>query len=431
MITYKKSKQVLLAAMIMGIFSAQTAWAAPVELTLNSAISMALATNPTIKMSEADRMVAKAQKDEAKSSQWITVGIEHNYSRGGTYDIRNNYDVREGHSNGVKIGLPIYTGGKISGMIEQAVKGYEYAQYGESASYQNVKLVATTGYYDVLKTSNLVTLAKESVNRLEEHLKNVQAQYEVGVVAKVDVLRSEVELADAQQTLIKAENAYNLAMASLNNVIGLPLSTELSISDALAYNAYDNTLDNCLTFAMANRPEIYQAKASVEAANAGVQVANAGYMPQVTAGASNGWKDSAWPGFENKEWGVSVVASMNVFDSGVTAARVQQARGNRYKAEEAYRQTTDNVQLDVRNSYLNLKEAEKRISTSYVAVAKAEEDYHIAQVRYQAGVGTNTDVIDAQVALTQAKTNYVQALYDYNTSNATLERAMGIPVLVG
>ncbi|MEG1160133.1 MAG: TolC family protein, partial [Acidaminococcaceae bacterium] len=108
-----------------------------------------------------------------------------------------------------------------------------------------------------------------------------------------------------------------------------------------------------------------------------------------------------------------------------------QARGNRYKAEEAYRQTTDNVQLDVRNSYLNLKEAEKRISTSYVAVAKAEEDYHIAQVRYQAGVGTNTDVIDAQVALTQAKTNYVQALYDYNTSNATLERAMGIPVLVG
>ena len=99
-------------------------------------------------------------------------------------------------------------------------------------------------------------------------------------------------------------------------------------------------------------------------------------------------------------------------------------------AEETYRDTVNSVELEVRSNYLGLREAEKRISTTQVAVAKAEEDFHIAQVRYMAGVGTNLDVIDAQVALTEAKTNFVNALYDYNTSKIALETSMGVPVAV-
>ena len=151
-------------------------------------------------------------------------------------------------------------------------------------------------------------------------------------------------------------------------------------------------------------------------------------MPQVAASATNSWTAHSWPGDENENWGVGLNVSLNVFDSGVTAAKVRSADANLVKAEETYRQTRDAVQLDVRSSYLNLREAEKRIGTAKVAVDKAEEDYHIAQVRYQAGVGTNLDVMDAQVALTAAKNNYIQALYDYNTSGAELEKAMGVPV---
>ena len=117
---------------------------------------------------------------------------------------------------------------------------------------------------------------------------------------------------------------------------------------------------------------------------------------------------------------------MNVFDSGVTKSNVAAAKANLMTAKESYRQDADAVQLDVRNCYFNLREAEKRISTTQVAVAKAEEDYHIAQVRYEAGVGTNTDVLDAQVALTRARNNFNTALYDYNTSRSALQTAMGI-----
>ena len=431
MFKYKKSRQILVTAIVLGLMSAQTAFAAAVEINLDKAIEMALKTNPTVKISEADSSVAKAQKDEAKASRWLSIDYTHKTARGGYYDpdpSSSQYAPRNSHTNGFTASIPLYTGGKLSGTIEQAVQNYKSSEYGVDESYQAVKLSATNGYYAVLQAIDTVKLSKDSVERLSAHLQNVQAQYDVGVVAKVDVLRSQVELADAEQTLIKAQNAYDLAVADLNNIIGLPHGTDLKVTESLQYNKYDNPMENCINFALANRPELFQAEAGIEAAKAAVKVAKSGYMPQVAASASNDWSSTSWPGDDNQNWGVGVSVSMNVFDSGVTAAKVNASEASLYKAEETYRQTKDSVQLDVRNNYLILREAEKRIATSKVAVDSAEEDYRISQLRYQAGVGTNIDVMDAQVALTQAKNNYVQALYDYNTSSAALAKAMGVPV---
>ena len=431
MFKYKKSRQILVTAIVLGLMSAQTAFAAAVEINLDKAIEMALKTNPTVKISEAESSVALAQKDEAKASRWLSIDYTHKTARGGYYDpdpSSSQYAPRNSHTNGFTASIPLYTGGKLSGTIEQAVQNYKSSEYGVDESYQAVKLSATNGYYAVLQAIDTVKLSKDSVERLSAHLQNVQAQYDVGVVAKVDVLRSQVELADAEQTLIKAQNAYDLAVADLNNIIGLPHGTDLKVTESLQYNKYDNPMENCINFALANRPELFQAEAGIEAAKAAVKVAKSGYMPQVAASASNDWSSTSWPGDDNQNWDVGVSVSMNVFDSGVTAAKVNASEASLYKAEETYRQTKDSVQLDVRNNYLSLREAEKRIATSKVAVDSAEEDYRISQLRYQAGVGTNIDVMDAQVALTQAKNNYVQALYDYNTSSAALAKAMGVPV---
>lgn len=428
MLKYKKSRQVLITAIVLGLMSAQTAFAAAVEINLDKAIEMALQTNPTVKISEAESSAAKAQKDEAKASRWLSIDYTHKTARGGYYDSADGAAPHNTHSNGFDASIPLYTGGKLSGTIEQAVQNYKSSEYGVDESYQAVKLSATNGYYSVLEAIDTVKLSKESVERLSAHLQNVQAQYDVGVVARVDVLRSQVELADAEQTLIKAQNAYDLAVADLNNIIGMPHGTELKVTESLQYNKYDNPMENCINFALANRPELFQAEAGIEAAKASVKVAKSGYMPQVAASASNDWSSANWPGDDGENWGVGISVSMNVFDSGVTAAKVRAAEANLYKAEETYRQTKDSVQLDVRNSYLSLREAEKRIATSKVAVESAQEDYRISQLRYQAGVGTNIDVMDSQVALTQAQNNYVQALYDYNTSSASLAKAMGVPV---
>ena len=242
------------------------------------------------------------------------------------------------------------------------------------------------------------------------------------------MLRSQVELANAKQTLIQAENSYQVAEANMNKIVGLPMDTNLKLDNLLVYNAYDKNMDDCLAYAAEHRPELMQAKYNVDAAKGALMVARSGHMPQIAAQASQNWKSNSWPGDDNDNWAVGVSVEMNVFDTGVTLSKIHGAEADLKKAQETYRDTVDSVNLDVRSNYLGLREAEKRISTTKLAVEQADEDYRIAQLRYMSGVGTNTDVLDAQVALTQAKTNYTQALYDYNTSKTALETSIGVPM---
>ena len=158
-------------------------------------------------------------------------------------------------------------------------------------------------------------------------------------------------------------------------------------------------------------------------------MAQAGQLPQVALAASDYSDDKKAFGNDlGDKWSVGVTANWNLFDSNVTKAQIRQAEAANRKAKETASQKKDGIQLEVRQAYLTMIAAEKNIQTTKVAVDQAQEDYKIAQVRYSAGVGTNIDVIDAQVALTSAQTNYIQSLYDYNTSKASLDRAMGIPV---
>ena len=442
MSTHKLSKRLLVLSAALTMALAQSAFAGEtVQLNLDDAMQRAFQTNPTISIAGYQLDSARASYNAARQSRGVSISASHQTQRGG----HNDNDVKKlnasgawtgeyykaignNHSNALTASLPIFTGGKLSGQIEQAKANYKYNEVGVQRTYNEMRSTVTNGYFNMLQADNLQKLNAESVTRLEDHLKNVQAQYDVGVVAKVDVLRSQVELANAKQTLIQAENSYQIAEANMNKIVGLPMDTNLQLDNLLVYTAYDRTMEDCLAYAAEHRPELMQAKYNVDAAKGALKVARSGHMPQVSASASQAWSSESWPGDDNGNWGVGVNVSLNVFDTGVTLSKIHGAEADLKKAEETYRDTVDSVNLDVRSNYLGLREAEKRINTTKLAVEQADEDYRIAQLRYMSGVGTNTDVLDAQVALTQAKTNYTQALYDYNTSKTDLETSIGVPM---
>ena len=441
MTRHKFSKRFLVLGAALTMLMSQSAFAGEVvELNLEDAMQRAFNTNPAITIAGYERDSARASYNAARSSRWITIEGKHVTNRSGKDDNIKKTDatgawtgeyykaIGNQHSNTVSASMPIYTGGKLSGTIKQAKAGYLISEQGLQKAYNDMRTTVTNGYFDMLQADNMQKLGRESVERLADHLKNVEAQYEVGVVAKVDVLRSQVELANAKQSLIKAENAYQIAEANLNKIVGLPMDTQLKLDNILVYTPYENDMQYCLDYAAMHRPELEQAKQNVEAAKGALRVAISGHMPQIAASASQNWNDSNWPGDENGNWGVGVQVTMNIFDSGVTTSKIHGAEADLAKAHETYRDTVDAVNLDVRSNYLNLREAEKRIDTTKLAVSQAEEDYRIAQLRYMNGVGTNTDVLDAQVALTDAKTNYLQAMYDYNTCKTNLETAIGVPM---
>lgn len=443
MFSYKKAKNVLAATAALTLLCSQSVFAATLELDLDETIQRALLTNPNVKIAEYNRKAAKADYSAAKSARGISISVNHQTGRGGYADNQAIRDINgsllgysknigNNHSNSITATLPLFTGGELQGQIGQAKANYRSMLSAEEQAYIEMKETATNGYFGMLDAGNMKTLCQESVDRLQAHLDNVIAQYNVGIVARADVLRSEVELANAKQDYISAANSYDVAEATLNNIIGTPLDTTLILKDSLQYVPYDNDMAYCLAYSKDHRPELKQAEYAIDAAEAALVVARSGHMPKINATAGNYWggDGSNWPGDDDENWAVGVTASMNIFDSGVTWSKIHAAQENLAKAKESQRQIQDAVELEVRTDYLGMREAEKRISTTQVAVAQAEEDYHIAVVRYQAGVGTNIDVMDAQVALTEAKTNYVKALYDYNTSKAALNTSMGVGVPV-
>ena len=424
-----------LTALVLGglltLGAAPTAFAYDtVDLGLEDAIQMAFETNRSLKQSIANVDAARWNLSTARRQQGPTLVWQGTANRigGATYDdnplIGNNQ-----FTNTLQSGYSLDTTGKLKHNRRSAAYGLNAADLTLENAKQAVKLQTTQAYYQLLEYRNLIEVNQEAVDTLQEHLNNVNSQYRVGTVAKSDVLASEVQLANSQQSLVNAQNNYDVAMATLNNIIGLPSDTLLNVKDSLQYTPYDLNLDDCTVYALDNRPDGIVADYEVEQAKESVEMAKAGYRPDVSAALVKNIQDEHEFGHEQSEtWTAGFTASWNIFDNGVTQSTIETAKAALRAKEEAAAASKEQIQLDVRQQYLSLLAAEKNIHTTSKAVEQAEEDYKIAQVRYSAGVDTNLAVMDAQEKLTSARTNYYTALYNYNTSKAALDKAMGIPV---
>lgn len=432
---YMRKLTALVLGGLMTTTMASAAMAESVDMTLEDSVRTALDNNYNIKQQEAEYDSAVWARHQARRSFGPTVNWQSTATKmgGKYYDSAN---LSRSFGNGLTLTMPIYTGGQLEGAIKAADLAMNANELGLELCKQQVKAATMSAYYQALQAKNQIKVAQDSVNTLTEHLKNVNAQYTVGTVAKSDVLGTQVQMANAEQNLINANNSYDVAIASLNNVMGLPTDTELNLTDSLDYNVYEIPLEECTAYARSNRPDVLMADYQVAIAEAGVQQAKAGYMPKVSAQASKSWAGEDPFGSEetdkrygqNNNWTAGVVLSWDIWDNNVTQSKVNQSKAAVAKAEAAAENTRQSGDLEVRTAYLNLKAAEKSINTTQVAVDKAQEDYKIAQVRYAAGVGTNLDVMDAEEKLAQAQTNYYTALYNYNSSKAALDKAMGIMV---
>lgn len=422
---YKKLTALVATGLLTAAVSGTAFAADTVQLDLHDSVQMALENNRTIRQALTDVDTAKwslssARRTMGPTLNWAATALRNDDQKSNI--LGNQY----GHE--LQVGMPLYNG-SVKGKIKQARYGLNAQDLTLEQTKQTIRYTATAAYYQILQDRNLIDVEQESVNTLQEHLDNVNAQYRVGTVAKSDVLASQVQLANAQQALVTAQNNYDIAVSTLNNVIGLPTDTVLDIRDQLKYTKYDLTQDDCTNYALDNRADGAAARYAVKVAEAGVDTAKAGYQPTVNAVASKTIAgDREFRKNQAESWKAGLQASWDVFDNGLTQASVNSANMALAKAKEAAAQTDDQIRLDVRTAYLGLQAAEKNIQTTSVAVTRAEEDYKIAQVRYSAGVGTNLDVMDANEKLTTARTNYYTALYNYNTSKAALDKAMGIPV---
>lgn len=427
--TMKSLATITLAALLTA-HSAAFAQPTAVALSLEDCIAQALRTNASVKIAASNKEKAQWAIKEAQGAKGVSLSLVHKETRynpklangSGTNEYTNSF------ANQAAVTLPVYTGGRLESKVSQARHYAEIAGLTLDSSQQQLVLDTTTAYFNVLQYQDALRVSQQTVDDYTEHLSNTRNKYDVGLVAKSDVLQTQVKLANAQDSQIIARNNYVNAAAALNNIIGQAQGQELALKEHLSYEPTPATLEECITYALAHRPEVAEAQASLAVAKEQISIAKSGKLPSVSLGATNTWSDNKLPGSENSNWQVSLTASLNVFDSGVVKSQVRQAEYTLKVAQEQERQLRESVELETRQQYNSLREAEARIDLSKVAVTQAEEDSKIYKARYEAGVSTNLEVMDAEVSLTTARNNAIKALYDYNTSKAKLQKAMGMPV---
>ena len=337
-------------------------------------------------------------------------------------------------STEIQLVQSLYEGGRIVSAFRTARLSREQSLLNYQTCLADVVLGVQVAYYDVLLAQQQIVVQEASVELLTRELGDTTRRYEAGTVARFNVLRSEVELANARPKLIRARNSFRIAKNNLAVQLGFdvprdtPEDIPLTLSGQLAAEPYSVELPAAIRLALARRTELQALRKAQALRGEDVVVAKAGYKPSVRAFAGYEARNSMFHSdisYELHGWETGVEASWNLFDGMATRGRVRQAVALYDRAGVDLDDTGRRIELEVRTAYSNFIEAREVNESEKKVVEEAEEAVRLARSRYDAGTGTQLDVLSAQTALTDARTTAIQALHDYSVARARLERAAG------
>ena len=325
---------------------------------------------------------------------------------------------------------PLFTGFNLLTTYEKSLLEKEQT----ASQIDNAELQLTVAIQDVflqlLQARENVRSAEDSLERLKSQLKVNTAFYDVGLRPKLDMLQAQVDVATAEQVLLAATNSVDTLVAQLNTLIGKDVDADVEYVGSLEYFPLSLSLADCQERALRNRPDLHIARQSVAVAEKDADLAAVPLYPQVAADfnyvrAGTDPMVQGSPYHENSEWNAQIGMKWTFFEWGKTYYGRESARKNVSRLVEEYRNLENEAAFDVKKNFLQIQEAEKRIAAARQGLVAAKESYRMAVARYEAQVGTNTDVLDALSAQTQAEASLNGALSTYGRAVAGLYAAHG------
>ena len=391
--------------------------------TLAEAIDRALSANTGLRITQAGERSADAALKQARGKNSISAEASDTLR---TSKARDE-DAQTSNSLSVSARLPLYSGGANEANIASGEIGARAARFTTERAREDLKYEVIAAYWNAVEAAKKIEVQRDTVNKYDAHLKNVTALYDAGAQAKIDVLRSSVELSNARQELIRAENTYEVNVATLRNLMNIDRAEPLTLTTEVIYQPFETSMDDTISYAHRNRLDLEVMRAKLRQRELAVESARAGKKPTVSLTLGTGLTSRFRPRYDTSaDVSASVGVNWNIFDSGVTRAAIEAAETERDIALLTLKKTEETIDLNLRKAYLNMREAEQRFSSTGDAVRQAREDYYIANERYRAGEGILLDIIDAQTALSAAETNAISARYDYARCRAQVENIMGI-----
>lgn len=435
--SYFRNARQLLGAFLLVCTAASSAIAER-TLTLTDAIKLGLENDETYLIAEEDLYRARGRVREAWGGALPNLNLNAYYTR--NVEIPEltiaGQTVKFGSENEYLLGLtltqPIWLGGKVFSGVKVARYYRNYADYKLKQTRNDVIYEIKQGFFNAKLADDVVEIYEDALEQAELNLNNVQKMHEQGMAAEFDLLRAEVEVANIRPQLIKAKNDSQLALINLKNRLGVDPEEDI----LLVYEFDDAELDKelslsqALSHALKDHPSIHLQENLVKSYNEAVTIVKADGRPQLSFQTSYQFQQqsdrfSPAEGNWTDAWSASINLTFAVFDGRANSGRVMQARADRNESRLLLRQIRENVLLSVRSAYASWEEAVASLETQEKTIAQAEEGLRIANLRYESGVGTQLEVLSAQTANTQAKVNYINAIYDFELAVAGFIRAAG------
>ena len=319
--------------------------------------------------------------------------------------------------------LPLFTGGRMRSGVAATRAGWKAAQAEERRETLDLKLGVADAYVRVLRATRAVQVAASSVASLASHWQNVSNLYEKGLVARNDLLASQVVFADARQRESQGRNDLDLAGASYNRFLVRPLTNPVALED-LAPPPPAGDVSELTIRAFQERPELVALAEQAEALRKEARGVRAGLLPSLGVSGGYGHLENSFLERDHV-WTIGVVGTWNIFDSGLTRHKARAVDDKADAAAALRAEAMDGVSLQVRQAWLELNETRRRLEVTRDAVAQAEENLKVAGDRYRTGTGTNTEVLDAETLRVRARGNHDNAVYDAVMAAFRLRRAVG------
>jgi outer membrane protein len=430
--------------------NAEAAPADTLALSLEQSVRIAVANNANVRLGRERVLEASANAREARTAFLPQLAGSAGYTRldvapyipasrfmmftgagaslpGGVPD-KITIGLVDNYFASLELRQPLFAAGRIR-------NAYDISKLARDAlesdlDYATNELVFETkkAYLECVQAQKLEDVALETVRQLEGHLRDLQAKFDAGLAATNDVLKTNVYYSDSKLALMKSRHAVHIARKSLCDLIGVPLTTEIALTsttDSVAATAID--LDTAVKTAVARRPELASIAHRKRMAQRQIEIERSGHLPTVSLFADLSYQ---YPNREYEKdfytsWKLGVAAEMNVFDWGRTAFRAQQSRSRLRQIEISEQSVRDAIVLDVTRTYMTLLDAWDEIEVARENVAQADENLRVTNEEFNEGLATNTDLLDAEVLLTAAKTTYRNTMAAYLIARADFDRATG------
>ena len=306
--------------------------------------------------------------------------------------------------------IPVFTSGRLGQSVEAAASGLNAAVQDEMKTKSDIKINVAEAYVTVLRAKRWVEVAESNVSSLSSHVKDVTNFFDQGMITKNELLAAQVSLSDARQRLTQAQNSLNIARAAYNRLLGRQLGRDVAIDDISAMPLKPD-IEALTSQALMKRPELISLSEQAESFRHQAASVRASSWPQLALAGGYSYQQNKYQLYEDL-WSATVELRWDLFDGGVSR---NNANALLYKSEALSKLREDAasaVALQVRQASLDVQETQERIEVTKEAISQADENLRVTRDRYREGVGTNTEVLDAETLRTKSYTNYYNAVYD-------------------